>query len=160
MKKRIITYFSVLVILIASVTTSAYAATAEMNLWGFSSSYTVKAAKTLAASIGKMKKKPSKKFPSLYMTGNKVTIGINKKAKPGTSAAEYIRVENKGNKRFTINGIKIGTKKSLVIRKMKKAGFRAIQNGKYFVRGEAGYVTATYKSGKLKSWTYSLSPTG
>ena len=158
-KRRILSFICILTIFISTQTVFAASKTVDMNLWGVGSGITVREASRLANKIGKMKKKTSKMFPSFYMIGNKVTIGVNENARPMTSASEYIRVINNGNKKLTICGNKIGASKSSVVKKMEQAGFRSFKSGKQFIRGQAGVVTITYKNGKMQKWKYVLKPT-
>ena len=96
-----------------------------------------------------------------YQEGNKVVIGVNGDAQPGTKYDDYIYVKNTGNKKFTICGVKIGDSKSTVKNKMKKqSGVFTVKSGKTYRRGEAGYIVFMYKNGKLYKWSYTLSPTG
>ena len=89
---------------------------------------------------------------NIKKSGNSALSGFRDySAIPWGSASEYIHIENKGNTKFTICGVKIGSSKATLMRIMKKAGFRVLLNGNFFARGETGYVKAYYKKGNYRS---------
>lgn len=138
--------------------------TVSMKMWGFNSD-TSGMATALAKKIGGMKQRKSRKYRTVYFTGKKVTIGVDNHALPWLYSDEYVRITNKGNKRFRIFGIKIGDSKAAVLRKMKKkrigrSSFKTKNGGSTFSAGDSEYIIFKYRKGKVSKWIYIVAPSG
>ena len=126
------------------------------NIMGFGYS-TLKDMKKLKKQIGGMKIKKSKNFPTYYVKGNSMIIGVNENASPDDSG--YVCIQNKGNKKVSILGVTIGMSKKKADAKFKQASLFAYKNNSYWW-GDAAYIKVTYtKAKKVKSWKYVCAPT-
>ena len=105
--------------------------------------------KKTAGRIG-MKVKRSSKYPSLYTTGKKVTMGLNFKASTRTP---YFYVSNTGNKKVLYKGVGIGMSSSRAENILKNQYAVKIGTNKYRF-GQAGYFRYTVKSGKITGYTF------
>lgn len=74
----------------------------------------------LITDIGGMKKSTNSKYPSLYYTGNNMTVGVNLNALYGTYKDEYVRIRNSGNTNVQFYGVKIGDTKQQMESKFRK----------------------------------------
>ena len=162
MKKIISILCLLLALTIGASPVMAASKTVDASKYLFKSSNTASMRK-LAKKVKKMKTKSSSKYPSLYLKGNKVTIGVCENASARSSRNEYLRITNEGNKNLTIYKLKINDTKSVVKKKMKAAYFTYTNldgTGKAYWFGESSCIKVKYnKKGKLKKWTYISAPT-
>ena len=113
----------------------------------------------LAADIGGMRKSTNAKYPSLYYTGNNMTVGVNLNALYGTYKDEYVRIRNSGNVNARFYGVKIGDTRQQMESKFGKYNIRSYDGGKTYTNANAWQVKVVFSGGKLKEYTYICAPT-
>ena len=106
-----------------------------------------------------MKKKSSSKYPDLYYSGNKITVGLNLDARYGSAKNIYLIIENTGNKNVKYYGIKIGDSKATVLKKLKQMRYKTYDGGETYSNANAFTFAPVFKNGKLKSFKYISAPT-
>lgn len=113
----------------------------------------------LITDIGGMKKSTNSKYPSLYYTGNNMTVGVNLNALYGTYKDEYVRIRNSGNTNVQFYGVKIGDTKQQMESKFRKYNIQSYDGGKTYTNANAWQVKVVFSGGKLKEYTYICAPT-
>ena len=113
--------------------------------------------KSLKSRIGGMKVKNSRKFPTYYASGNKMILGVNRNPKESRQE-KYLYVQNTGNKKVLLMGVKIGMTSSATKAKLVANGFRR-RSATVYTRGEAGFVKLSMKKSKITGWKYYIEPT-
>ncbi len=165
--KRMVALGIMAMMLMAMIPAPAKAASYDVKDFGIGTASTVLSeCQKLATKISKnMVYMDSEKYPDLYCYGDNVLIGVNVNPVYGTYADEYMRIANFGNKKLKFYGIKIGQKRSTVVKKLKKITGRDIyvddtKRCTIYHLGDAGIAMFNYtKSGKLASWYNSFHPT-
>ena len=71
---------------------------------------------------------------------------------------KYLYVQNTGNKKVLLMGVKIGMTSSATKAKLVANGFRR-RSATVYTRGEAGFVKLSTKKSKITGWKYYIEPT-
>lgn len=110
--------------------------------------------------VSGLKAGKNSKYPDLYYTGAKVTVGLNCNAEAGTSKDVYLYVKNTGNKQVTFLDIQIGDTREQVLTKIQKHGGRAFRDGSGYYVGNATRITTVFTNGKLTQYLAQTMPSG
>ena len=113
--------------------------------------------KSLKARIGGMTVKSSRKFPTYYASGNKMILGVNNNPKESRQE-KYLYVQNTGNKKVLLMGVKLGMTSSATKAKLTANGFKR-RSATLYTRGEAGILKLSMKKSKITGWKYYVEPT-
>ena len=114
--------------------------------------------RNLAQMIGNMEEYPSTDYPTYFAAGSDMILGVNDNAS-ADNKSNYIYIENLGNKKVTMCGVKVGMKREKADAALKGNGFYPSSETIY-MWGEAGKLELSIKKGKVKSYKYVLGPTG
>lgn len=146
----------IFLVLVFSFSLQCFASTKIVN-FNPDKYYSNKRAYASAAKKLGLKKKYSGDQYVLY-SGKKVKMKMDYRSR----SKRYIFVKNSGNKSLRCFGVKIGDKKAVVLKKMKKSGSSygafAFSDASQFGPDYACFKMR-YKQGRLVSWTFILAPT-
>ncbi len=119
----------------------------------------LKPLKKVAKQLG-IKEKKSVRYPGFYAKGKKVTFGINYDA-DWPDLYEY--VENNGNKRVKLLGIRIGMTRAQAVKALTSQGVKMNWyklSATRYSYGDGLRVSLKVKNGKVVGYTYACGPTG